>query len=405
MQMSQGLVDVLQMFPAVQAAFGYGSGIFDQPGLYAKHSRDKPMLDFILAVECPLKWHAQNLDINRHHYSCLGGLGPSAVTRVATRVGAGVYFNTMVHWQGKLVKYGVVETMTLIHDLTRWDSLYCAGRLHKPVAHLQEHNVLAQPLQQNWSAAVAVALLQLPTAFDNHQLLTRICEISYFEDIRMAFAEDSQKVQKLVTGSWDRLMALYVPVLESAAGIQRNHHYWLQDDSPAWRSHLVAQLPQRLLSGIAVRCGLAPLSALPPVLTRSSLTRTSLKTAHQGSSSHVGARVQASKADPHSSTPKLHARDSLHSWDLKEHAKAAMNQRFASESQNAAPDATRRQSIAATAVRRPDLSQLLQASTGQIVRASSRRQAFAGILSAGMVRSVRYSAAKVGKALRSRGML
>lgn len=43
----------------LQAAFGYGSGIFEQPGLYTKHSRDKPMLDFILAVDSPLQWHTQ----------------------------------------------------------------------------------------------------------------------------------------------------------------------------------------------------------------------------------------------------------------------------------------------------------------------------------------------------------
>ena len=49
---------VLESFPAVQAAFGYGSGIFQQPRA-ASHSAARPMLDFIFAVRCPLQWHRE----------------------------------------------------------------------------------------------------------------------------------------------------------------------------------------------------------------------------------------------------------------------------------------------------------------------------------------------------------
>lgn len=57
-----------------------------------------------------------------------------------------------------------------------------------------------------------------------------------------------KQVQKLVAGSWDSLIALYAPLLASSAGVQRNGLSWLQDDSPAWRSQLLAQLPEvRLL--------------------------------------------------------------------------------------------------------------------------------------------------------------
>ena len=34
------------------------------------------------------------------------------------------------------IKYGVVDTGNFCGDLERWDALYCAGRLHKPVTHL-----------------------------------------------------------------------------------------------------------------------------------------------------------------------------------------------------------------------------------------------------------------------------
>ncbi len=62
------------------------------------------------------------------------------------------------------------------------------------MAHVRRHDSLRQPLQRNLASALGLALLQLPATFDSRQLLTRICEISYLADVRMAFAEDSRKV-------------------------------------------------------------------------------------------------------------------------------------------------------------------------------------------------------------------
>jgi translocator assembly and maintenance protein 41 len=58
---------VLQQLPPVQHALAYGSGVLHQPGLYADsgpasssaQSSARPMIDYILAVEDPFKWHAQ----------------------------------------------------------------------------------------------------------------------------------------------------------------------------------------------------------------------------------------------------------------------------------------------------------------------------------------------------------
>ena len=80
-------------------------------------------------------------------------------------------------------------------DLERWGSLYCAGRLHKPVAHLlPPPPAVAAAQQGNLDAAVAAALLLLPPTFSSTEFHRVVCGLSYMADIRMAFAEDSRKV-------------------------------------------------------------------------------------------------------------------------------------------------------------------------------------------------------------------
>jgi Phosphatidate cytidylyltransferase, mitochondrial len=50
---------LLQDFPSVQAAFGYGSGIFKQHSAAGGRHASQPMLDFIFAVRDPQGWHEQ----------------------------------------------------------------------------------------------------------------------------------------------------------------------------------------------------------------------------------------------------------------------------------------------------------------------------------------------------------
>ena len=76
-QPAEVLHSVLDSFPPVQHAFAYGSGVFEQPGLYdapaaeglaeaaaggaaaAAPAADQPMLDFIFAVDDPVAWHEE----------------------------------------------------------------------------------------------------------------------------------------------------------------------------------------------------------------------------------------------------------------------------------------------------------------------------------------------------------
>ena len=76
------LAAVLQQFPPVAHAFAYGSGVFRQPGLYPLGSGDRPMLDFIFAVDAPAQWHAQVRSNHRRSASVQQhGLVPSVASK------------------------------------------------------------------------------------------------------------------------------------------------------------------------------------------------------------------------------------------------------------------------------------------------------------------------------------
>ncbi|GAQ84695.1 hypothetical protein KFL_002010110 [Klebsormidium nitens] len=196
--------------PSVEMAFAYGSGVFPQGAeSRAGKKEEAPMVDYILAVQSPPDWHAANIQQNRHHYSALSYLGPQAVDWVAERIGVGVHFNTLVPWRDRLIKYGVIDVARLTHDLQTWESLYISGRMHKPVRMLIDHSPVNAANQVNLRAALATALLLLPPTFTDEELYTSICGLSYTGDVRMRFAEDRGKVRKIVLGSLPRFVDLY----------------------------------------------------------------------------------------------------------------------------------------------------------------------------------------------------
>ena len=121
-------------------------------------------------------FQSQNLERNPHHYSFIASLGPSILTAIAERIGAGVYFNSMVPLHHRLLmKYGVIGMEPLIADLTTWNSLYVAGRLHKPVRNLQLHPAVEAAQAANLEGALRTALLLLPPQFTTPQLLHTLC--------------------------------------------------------------------------------------------------------------------------------------------------------------------------------------------------------------------------------------
>lgn len=67
----------------------------------------------------------------------------------------------------------------LLRDLEEWETMYLAGRLHKPVKVLREEAKVHLASQENLKNAVKVALLMLPDKFTERELFLKISGMSY----------------------------------------------------------------------------------------------------------------------------------------------------------------------------------------------------------------------------------
>lgn len=92
-------------------------------------------------------------------------------------------------------------------DLLDWDSLYLAGRLHKPVCTLASSTAVMEAQTINLQSALRAALLLFDDEdkFSMRQLLRMLCALSYEGDMRMGLAEDSRKVERIVQGKLEWL--------------------------------------------------------------------------------------------------------------------------------------------------------------------------------------------------------
>lgn len=275
-EFKEALRQILWQFRApIRYAFAYGSGVFTQNGSAASSSPTHPsapaaiknmqqgsgkMIDFIFGVSYSQHWHALNLAQHRDHYSGLGSLGSYAVSQVQDRFGAGVYFNTHLTVNGTLIKYGVVNLDTLSQDLAQWNTLYLAGRLHKPVKILRDHPKIRLANQMNLLSALRVALLLLPERFTEFQLYNTIAGISYMGDLRMVLpAEDPGKVRNIVSGQMAHFRRLYEPLISNLPNVDFNdprcaQSDWVddpdavlsmeQDMDPMRRGNMVRRLPE-----------------------------------------------------------------------------------------------------------------------------------------------------------------
>ncbi|ETV76825.1 hypothetical protein H257_09272 [Aphanomyces astaci] len=243
--MAASLSALLPYFPPVDFAMGYGSAVFQQSG----HNDSTSMIDLVLAVEDPLAWHTEQLQRHPEHYSGIKHLGPEAIVYVQENFGAGCYYNTLVPVPGssQLMKYGVVKTSTLCHELTEWSTLYLSGRMHKPVNIITSTPAIDAAASTNLTNALHLAILGLPETFTEEQLFMKIAGISYWGDFRMVFGENPKKVRNIVHGSLDKFKQLYQPQIDTSPFVCRLHGSNLQSDmSPEARNAMLLGLPHNI---------------------------------------------------------------------------------------------------------------------------------------------------------------
>ncbi|PIN17252.1 Phosphatidate cytidylyltransferase [Handroanthus impetiginosus] len=116
-----------------------------------------------------------------------------------------------------MFKYGVVRMHDLVQDILEWERFYLSGRLQKPVNVIVDNLEIVKLNTVNLKAATSAALLLLPSKFSEEELYAKICSLSYMGDLRMLFAEDKNKVKKIVQGQFKLFKTTYNPILEEFA--------------------------------------------------------------------------------------------------------------------------------------------------------------------------------------------
>ncbi|CAN6606901.1 phosphatidate cytidylyltransferase, mitochondrial [Trichomonascus vanleenenianus] len=246
----------------IRYAFAYGSGVFSQ-GKASQNSN--PQIDLIFGVSHSQHWHSLNMKQYPEHYSSLQWLGSNAVSLIQDKCGAGLYFNPYVEMNGLKIKYGVVNMDTLLTDLADWSTLYMAGRLHKPVKILRDEPRLRFVNQANLISVLRASLLLLPERFTEYDLYMKIAGISYMGDPRMTFGENPNKVRNIVDNQFLHFRELYSPLMDSLpnlelasttepsiTGVGPNRDTevasLVQDMDPVKRGNMVVRLPVKFKS-------------------------------------------------------------------------------------------------------------------------------------------------------------
>jgi hypothetical protein len=162
-----------------------------------------------------------------------------------------------------MIKYGVICTHDLVHDLEQWSSLYASGRLHKPVVQLTSPDArLTQALERNHWHALNAALLLLPARFSPRELWMTIAGLSYAGDFRMVFGENPDKVRNIVDANADGFAAIYAPLIARHPFLACDTAGFANDDSPLAFDALVRSLPNWVLTSLEqqlqIRSGAGP---------------------------------------------------------------------------------------------------------------------------------------------------
>lgn len=335
---------ILSKFPQnFVFAFAYGSKVKKQ----IENNASSDMVDLIFCVNNPTTWHEANLKHNPSHYSGLKYFGHNFISQYQQNFGAKVYYNPLVPIDDVWIKYGVIGTTDLVTDLLEWSHLYLAGRLHKPVEIVLNplSSELETALQINLQSAVHTALLILPESFTEYQFYHAISSLSYNGDFRMIFGENKNKVENIVKPQLLGFRKLYRPFILS-----------LQDyvDFPILQKEIKSNVPQ-------------------------------VKTNSFGEYDLYESSVLCSQDT--SAFAKLHHLNQLPRWPQKALTRFWNKGSLRQDTED----------VLRAIAYDPDCGAIVQQCISEIVRKSSVSQSLKGILTAGFVKSVKYSGRKIKK--------
>lgn len=241
--------------PGIRFAFAYGSGVFQQQG----HASVKDnMLDFIFVVNDAFSWHYQTHSKYPDHYSFLSKFGPKGIAKVQKNLGAKIYFNTLVDFDDRIIKYGVIDLEDFSNDMLNWETMYVAGRLHKPVLSLKglDDPKINSMFKRNLRAAVETSLLTLPESFPEEELYMCITGLSYSGDIRMIIGEDKGKVRNIVTPNVSRFRDLYSEIVSKSSALNLQNGIIEQNLQSEVQAVYLKRLPSTLKNYVCKQFGI-----------------------------------------------------------------------------------------------------------------------------------------------------
>lgn len=138
-------------------------------------------------------------------------------------------------------------------DLLNWNTLYLAGRMHKPIRIIKDDARVRLTQQVNLASAARAALLTLPERFDEKTLFEAIAGISYAGDPRMMLpAENRSKVANIVSRQSPQFHELYHRLIMGMPGVhwQAGSSSIEQDVSAGARAAHLRKLPSALLGRV-----------------------------------------------------------------------------------------------------------------------------------------------------------
>ena len=120
------------------------------------------------------------------------------------KLSTGLTYQSHIEFMERKFKYGVIRKDRFVNAMQGdYNSFFIQGRFQKPVYTIFSTNEIDEAIDKNRDLALLIALLTLnkdkPTLMDLYQ---QICNLSYNGDIRMLFAENPNKVENIVNGSY-----------------------------------------------------------------------------------------------------------------------------------------------------------------------------------------------------------